>query len=285
MCEKAPNDDGVVGGNQANILLPVQERRHPSGILQFFTTRGLDGDGPETLAGAGPYDRFNLAGHVGDDPSHVAANRARLLQHLPPPAKTLCLVNQVHGRDTWIVRDHDGPEVDADALVTDQPGRVLGILTADCVPVLMADAEARVIGAAHAGWRGALDGILDSCLEAMEKIGARRNRINVTIGPCIRPPFYLVDPSFLDRFLLEPGNKIGIESQRFFSEGSEQGKLCFDLPGYVRARLRLLGHPPERVQDVERCTYRSESTFFSHRRAFQRRAVPCGRQMSGICLL
>ncbi len=288
MYEKTPNSAGVHRGNQANILLPIKEDWLPAGIGLFFSTRGLNTAKNFT---PDPYDHFNLASHVGDCPERVSRNRTMLLQNLPPTAKMLCHLDQVHGRDTHIVPASPAlptPSTSlarADALVSKQPGQVLGIFTADCAPVLMADPRARVIGAAHAGWRGARDGILDSCLESMESMGADRKNIHVIIGPCIRPPFYLVDPPFRDHFLQPLKNKMSLGVQNFFSDASDQGRLCFDLPGFIQARLRFLNLSAERIQDVEHCTYRSETTFFSHRRAFQQSNVPCGRQMSGIFLL
>ncbi len=287
MCEKTPNNDGTSRGNQANILLDIQEGYQPAGTGLFFTTRGLP---PGADADIDPHGDFNLASHVDDRPERVARNRAILKKNLPPSAKTLCFLNQVHGRHTLVIRadsdlSHpDRPLADGDALVTDRPGVALGLFTADCAPVLLADPRARVIGAAHAGWRGARDGVLDACLERMESLGANRKEINAIIGPCIRPPFYEVDPPFRDQFLRHVENKLSLGSQKFFSDAANRGKLCFDLPGYIQARLRFLNLEKERIQDVEQCTFRSETTFFSHRRAFQRGRVPCGRQMSGIFL-
>jgi hypothetical protein len=161
-------------------------------------------------------------------------------------------------------------------MVTDRAGLLLGILTADCAPVLFADADAGVIGAAHAGWRGALAGVTDSTIEAMERRGAKRDRIRAAIGPCIAQPSYEVDNAFRSRFVeAEAGNA------RFFVEG-KGGKSHFDLAGYVGERLRL-AHIAK-VEPLHLDTYSDPDRFYSFRRATHRGEADYGRQLSAIAL-
>ena len=176
-----------------------------------------------------------------DDRAAIFENRKRAIAAVLPNAE-LVTVHQVHSADA-VYAERAWPQEDrphADAMVTDRPKLLLGILTADCAPVLFADDEAQVIGAAHAGWRGALAGVTDSTIEAMEKLGARRHRIAAAVGPCIAQLSYEVDESFRDRFCTqEPG------SERFFIE-SATGRPHFDLPAYVVHRLIAAG-----VEQVE----------------------------------
>jgi YfiH family protein len=161
-------------------------------------------------------------------------------------------------------------------MVTDRPDLLLGILTADCAPVLFADAELGVIGAAHAGWRGALAGVTDSAIAAMEQLGARRDRIRAAVGPCIGPASYEVDPAFRDRFIQDdPANA------EFFSDGPA-GKPHFDLPSYVEHRLRAAGIG--QVEMLRLDTYAESERFYSYRRAAHRGEADYGRQVSLIAL-
>jgi YfiH family protein len=160
-------------------------------------------------------------------------------------------------------------------MVTDRPNLLLGILTADCAPVLFADVEARVIGAAHAGWRGALAGVTDSTLSAMERLGARRERIRAAVGPCIAQPSYEVDQAFRQRFL-----GADVENGRFFVDGAN-GKPHFDLPAYVAERLRAAGVQAE-ILGFD--TYVDADRFYSYRRATHRGEADYGRQVSLIGL-
>ncbi|MBF0179651.1 MAG: peptidoglycan editing factor PgeF [Magnetococcales bacterium] len=263
---------------QGNILLLRGKIFPPqAGVDHFFTTR-------QGGVSTGGYASLNLGGHVDDHPEAVARNRALLLAALGLGARELALVNQVHG-DRAVVAGTEGAYPDADAVVTDQPGVVVAVLTADCVPVLFADHQARVVGAAHAGWRGALAGILDNTLALMETLGARRERIAAIIGPCIHAASYEVDAAFRDRFPAGADNKINQGHQKFFSNRAESGILTFDLPGYVHGRLIENGLDALAIFNLEQCTYALDSLFFSHRRATHRGEVPCGRQMGGIHLL
>ena len=170
----------------------------------------------------------------------------------------------------------DAARPQADALVTDRPGLVLGILTADCAPVLFADAEAGVIGAAHAGWKGAIAGVTDATIAAMEQLGARRARIAAVVGPCIAQPSYEVDEAFRDRFLADdPGNAA------FFTAGRPQHHQV-DLEGYVLNRLRAAGLA--RIEGLALDTYTAPQRFFSFRRATHGAEPSYGRQISLIAL-
>ncbi|MBF0271152.1 MAG: peptidoglycan editing factor PgeF [Magnetococcales bacterium] len=264
-------------GNQENILFPWKNSPPVSGIVPFFTTR-------QGGVSQGNWDSFNLGDHVSDRPDHVNTNRERLLRSLAPHGRELALVNQVHGirveRAGW-----HGTRPDADAVVTDREGVVVGVLTADCAPVLLADPMARVVGAAHAGWRGAVAGIVENTIEAMETLGADRNRMLAIIGPCIGPDCYEVDLTFRDQLLKSTENKMEQEWQKFFSREKKPDKVNFDLPGYVLARLIKTGIDARQIINLEQCTYALESLFFSHRRAVHRGQTPCGRQLSGIFLV
>lgn len=206
----------------------------------------------------------------------IQANRRRGVDAVLPGAR-LVGVYQVHGRDC--VEAGDWAEADrpqADALVTDRPGVLLGILTADCAPVLFADRRAGVVGAAHAGWKGAVAGVTDATVEAMERLGARREDIAAAIGPCIAQASYEVDAAFRTRFLAEaPGN------DRFFAAG-RTGHFQFDLEGYVADRLARAGIG--RVEALSRDTYADEAGYFSFRRATHRQEPDYGRQMALIGL-
>lgn len=219
---------------------------------------------------------LNVGTGSADDPEAVAENRRRAAGAVLPGAR-LVTVYQVHSADcvvagTWPFADRPR----ADALVTDRPGLLLGILTADCAPVLFADAEAGVIGAAHAGWKGAIGGVTDATLTAMEKLGARRERIAAAIGPCIARASYEVDDGFARRFEeSDPAN------ERFFTSG-RAGHFQFDLEGYVAARLAAAG--VTRIDMLGLDTYADQARFFSFRRATHRGEPDYGRQISLIGL-
>lgn len=212
-----------------------------------------------------------------DDVAAVNENRIRAAAAVLPGAR-LVSVHQHHSPDCVAVAqpwdDADRPR--ADALVTDRPGLLLGIVTADCAPVLFADRAAGVAGAAHAGWKGALAGVVENTVAAMEALGASRARIAAAIGPCIAQPSYEVDEGFRARFLAADS-----ANARFFAAGAP-GHWQFDLPGYVVRRLEATG-----VGAVEACgqdTYSQPSRFFSFRRATHRGEPNYGRQLSLIGL-
>ena len=213
----------------------------------------------------------------GDDPAAIAENRRRVAAAVMPGA-ALVGVYQVHGRDC-AVTDAAWAEADrphADALVTDRPGILLGILTADCVPVLLADHGAGVVGAAHAGWKGALAGITDSTIAAMQAKGATTASITAAIGPCIGAASYEVDTAFVDRFLAaDPAN------DHFFRAG-RAGHAQFDIAAYVAARLAAAG--VARVEILGDDTYALDADYFSYRRACHRSENGYGRQLSVIGL-
>lgn len=220
---------------------------------------------------------LNVGLGSGDEPATVAENRLRAASAVLPGAR-LVSVYQVHSPDCVTVHEpwSDAGRPEADALVTDRPGILLGIVTADCAPILLADREAGVIGAAHAGWKGALDGVTDRTVEAMEALGARRSAIAAAIGPCIAQPSYEVDEGFAARF-----RSADSENDRFFERGRE-GHWQFDLEGYVAHRLESTG-----VGLVERLrldTYAAPGRFYSFRRSSHREEPAYGRQMSLIGL-
>jgi YfiH family protein len=211
-----------------------------------------------------------------DEPAAIEENRRRAVEAVQPGAR-LVTVYQVHSPDCAVA---DAWSFDArpkaDALVTDRPGLLLGILTADCAPVLLGDTEAGVVGAAHAGWKGALGGVIDSVVAAMERLGARRDRIAAAIGPCIARASYEVDEDFGRRFEdADPAN------EQFFTAG-RSGRLQFDLEGYVAARLAAAG--VGRVDALGIDTYADEDAFYSYRRATHRNEPDYGRQISLIGL-
>ncbi len=212
-----------------------------------------------------------------DDPALTAENRCRAVEAVLPGG-TLQTCYQIHSADVVTVTepwaDTDRPR--ADALVTNRPGLVLGILTADCAPVLFVDASAGVIGAAHAGWKGAFTGVTDATIAAMEVLGANRVNIAAVVGPCIAQKSYEVDAAFEARFLEQAA-----ENERFFRAGRE-GHAWFDLEGYVASRLRDAGLSHVGLMGED--TYAQEARFYSFRRATHRAEASYGRQISLIGL-
>jgi YfiH family protein len=218
---------------------------------------------------------LNVGLGTGDDPAAVTENRRRAVEAILPGA-ALVTVYQVHSPDcvTAATAWSDADRPHADALVTDRPGLLLGILTADCAPVLLADREAGVVGAAHAGWKGALGGVIDSTVAAMEALGARPERIAAAIGPCIAQASYEVDEGFARRFIaLAPGNA------RFFAPG-KPGHHYFDLEGYVAAQLVAAGIG--RVEQLGLDTYAQPDRFYSFRRSTRLGEATYGREIALI---
>ena len=213
----------------------------------------------------------------GEELARVEANRRRAADAILPGAD-IASVHQIHSPDAVIVRDavprDERPH--ADALVTDQRGLLLGIVTADCAPVLLADVEAGVIGAAHAGWRGAVAGVTDRTIAAMITLGARVERIAAAIGPCIAQRNYEVNAGFAERLLSDDA-----AAERFFADGP-RGRPHFDLEAYVVARLAAAG--VRRIEAAGLDTYALEDRFFSYRRATHRGEPNYGRQLSLIGL-
>jgi YfiH family protein len=212
-----------------------------------------------------------------DDPEAVAENRRRAVAAVAPGAR-LVTVHQAHSPVALHVAEPwpDGARPEADAIVTDRPGLALGILTADCTPVLLADRQARVIAAAHAGWKGALGGVIEATLALMETYGAERGRVAAAIGPVIARKSYEVDETFLRRFAeADPDN------DRFFSPG-RPGRHQFDLEAFVLARLAAAG--VTRAEALGLDTYSNPDLFYSYRRATHRGEPDYGRQLSLIAL-
>ncbi|MCL3881254.1 peptidoglycan editing factor PgeF [Marivita sp. GX14005] len=232
----------------------------------FFTRRGG--------ASSGVFAGLNCGTGSSDQREIVSINRSRVADAMEVPIERLVSVHQVHSA---AVRDVTGPldepRPKADAMVTHTPGIALGVLTADCQPVLFADTEAQVIGAAHAGWRGALDGVLEATVDAMIAMGARREGIAAVIGPSISQRAYEVGEEFLETFLAEDP-----QYARFFVTGNE-GRYHFDLPGFGLHRLRSAGIKAEWTRH---CTYSDSTRFYSYRRATHAREADYGRLIAAI---
>ncbi|HMP55364.1 MAG TPA: peptidoglycan editing factor PgeF [Novosphingobium sp.] len=214
---------------------------------------------------------------AGDDPAAVAENRRRAGEAVLPGARMVG-VYQVHSPDCVTVAEpwDDDSRPQADALVTDRAGLVLAIVTADCAPVLLADLQARVIGAAHAGWKGAIGGVCEATVAAMETLGAQRSRIVAAIGPCIAQPSYEVDEAFRARFMAEDP-----ASDRFFKAG-RAGHCQFDLEGMVAARLAGCGVGRVEAMGLDTCA--QPARYYSYRRATLAGEPAYGRQISLIGL-
>jgi hypothetical protein len=212
-----------------------------------------------------------------DDPAAIAENRRLAVQAVAPGAR-LVTVRQVHSPTAIAVTEAfpDEARPPADAMVTDRPGLLLGILTADCAPVLFADSKAGVVGAAHAGWKGAFSGVVESTVAEMEKLGASRDRIAAAVGPCIARRSYEVDEAFLRRFV-----EADPENERFFALG-RAGHHQFDLEGFVISRLAQAGLT--RIEALGLDTYSDAERFYSYRRATHRGEPTYGRQISLIAL-
>ncbi len=236
----------------------------------FFTREGG--------VSAGIYESLNCGPGSADDARSVAENRSRAMAQLDLPAEALVTVYQVHSPDVVVV---DGPwpgeAPRADAMVTTRPGLALGVLTADCAPVLLADGRAGVVAAAHAGWKGAVGGVLDNTVAKMVQLGARKSTIVAAVGPCIGQRSYEVGAEFPAPFLAEDA-----ANADFFAPAPRDGRHLFDLPGYVSRRLARLG--VTEVTRVPADTCRDEGRFFSYRRATLRGERDYGRQLSVIVL-
>jgi len=212
-----------------------------------------------------------------DDPEKVRTNR-RLAADAVLPGAALVTVHQVHSPDVMFATAAwpDDARPHADAIVTDRPGLVLGILTADCAPVLFADPDAGIVGAAHAGWKGAFGGVVEATVAEMERHGADRTRIAAAVGPCIARRSYEVDDAFLQRFA-----EADPENERFFGLG-RSGHHQFDLEGYVVSRLAAAGLA--RIEALGQDTYSQPEIFYSYRRSSHRGEPTYGRQISLIAV-
>ncbi len=243
------------------------------GIAHGFFTR-------EGGVSEGIYAGLNCGAGSKDDRERVIENRRRVATHLGAAGDRLLTCHQVHSSDAIVVTEpwSLGQNPKADALVTRVPGIALGALAADCAPILFADPEARVIAATHAGWKGALDGVLEATVAAMTRLGARPNRIRAALGPCIGPTAYEVGPEFEARFVA-----VDAGFARFFRRARPEARPYFDLPGFVLERLARAGL--DTVESCTACTYTDEARLFSYRLATHRGEPDYGRQVSAIVLL
>jgi len=241
------------------------------GIRHAFFTR-------EGGVSGGVYAGLNGGLGSRDDPALIRENRRRMAERLGVTPENLLSVHQTHSPDAIVATGPwPGPaRPKADAMVTTTEGLALGITTADCAPILFADAKARVIGAAHAGWKGALTGILESTVDAMEKLGAERSRTVAAIGPLIRQPSYEVGSEFVARFL-----EADAENATFFLPGARNGHAMFDLAGYIRRRLEHAGVLV--IDDLGVDTY-SDERCYSYRRSVHRKEPDYGRLVHAIAL-
>jgi YfiH family protein len=237
----------------------------------FFTSEG----GVST----GHYASLN--GGIGSDDkaAHVAENRARMAAAVGVEPSRFLTLYQIHSPHVVVAEAPWTLEArpHADGIVTRVPGLAVGVSTADCGPVLFAEPQARVVGAAHAGWRGALSGVVEATITAMERLGAARERIRAALGPMIRQPNYEVGSDLMDRYAAEDPS-----SSAFFVPASRPDHALFDLPGYIAERLHRAGI--RHVGDVGLCTYADPSLFFSYRRATHRAESDYGRHVNAIAL-
>lgn len=238
----------------------------------FFTREGGVSDGL--------YASLNIGLGSRDDRDRVLENRARVASALGVTAEALAMPHQIHSPDVAVVEEAwapgEGPK--ADAVVTARPGLAVGVATADCGPILFADATARVVGAAHAGWQGAFKGVIAATVAAMEGLGASRARIVAVLGPTISATAYEVGPEFVARFV-----EADPTWARFFSPSTRAGHAMFDLPGFVALRLAEAGVGA--AGDLGLCTYADEARFFSYRRTTHRGEPDYGRLVSAIALV
>ena len=243
------------------------------GIAHGFFTR-------EGGVSEGIYAGLNCGAGSQDDRARVLENRSRVAGHLGTQPGHLLTCYQIHSATTVVVTEPWTFETmpRGDALVTNVPGLAVGALAADCAPVLFADPDARVVAAAHAGWKGALNGILEATIATMTRIGAKRNRIRAALGPCIGPTAYEVGPEFEANFLA-----VDLDYGRFFRRPTPEARPYFDLPGFILARLSVAGL--DTVECCTECTYSAESRLYSYRRSTHRAEPDYGRQMSAIVLL
>jgi len=237
----------------------------------FFSRRGG--------VSRGLYTSLNCGRGSGDDRKSVDANRARTAAALDMPPGSLFTNHQIHSNAVALIDEASEPDEvrEADALVTNRPGIVIGVLAADCAPVLFSAPGERVIGAAHAGWRGALDGVCDATVDAMIDLGVRPDGIKAAVGPCIGGESYEVGPEFPAPFLDQDP-----ENGRFFEKAERDGHFLFDLSAYLVRRLSRLGLGEVLRMDADTC--RDDANFFSYRRSRHRSEPDYGRQLSAITL-
>lgn len=251
---------------QSDLLSDLKPIRHG-----FFTRQGG--------VSSGLYESLNCGFGSSDEARSVAENRRRVAERLAPEATLPNTPRQTHSARVFTATGPWSPSKppDADAVVTTTPGLTIGVLTADCAPVLLADANRGVVGAVHCGWRGTLAGILENALEQMETLGADRRSIRAVVGPAISPDAYEVGPEFLERFAAEDA-----QNRSYFSDGKRPDYPMFDLPRFVTARLSAAG--VVEVGDLDACTYARPDRFFSYRRSVHQGESDYGRQISAIVL-
>ena len=222
------------------------------------------------------YHGLNCGYGSADSARNVRHNRDLVAKSFAVDPTHLISVHQTHSTQVTTVRAPLSKPVQSDAMVTDQPGLALAILTADCQPVLFSDANAGVIGAAHSGWKGAVGGVIQSTITEMIKLGAARENITAAIGPCISQASYEVGPEFLNQFVAE-----NTDFTRFFTNGTDD-RYLFDLPSFCLHQLRSedIAH----AEWVGHCTYTDESRFYSYRRTTHRKESDYGRMISAIVL-
>lgn len=241
---------------------------HDACVHGFFGREGGVSEGLYASLNCGPGSK--------DNPEHVKENRARVTRALGMRPEQLCTLYQIHSATAVMVeRPWEGVPPQADAMVTNIPGLTLGILTADCAPILFADSHAGVIGAAHAGWKGAVSGVVENTVVAMESLGAKRDQIAAVVGPCIAQASYEVGPEFIARFA-------PADAEQLFNPSSRAGYHRFDLAGFVEQSLRQAGLRRKAVLAMDTCS--NSQQFFSYRRTTLAREPDYGRQISCIAL-
>lgn len=235
----------------------------------FFTRQGG--------VSSGIYDSLNVGAGSQDEPANVQENRRRVAGYFDLPVQSLQTLYQVHSPDVVsITAPLSSPRPQADAMVTNVPGLILGALSADCGPVLFCEAEAGIIGSAHAGWRGALGGVLENTVEAMIALGAERSKIRAVLGPCISQANYEVGAEFMAQF-----TKIRQDYEQYFADSANQGRKMFDLWRFIVDRLSASG---VEASSLNLCTYADEARFFSYRRTTHRDEPDYGRQIAAIAI-
>ncbi len=252
--------------------------------MMIFSSKTLDSPrvahaffGRDGGVSEGIYEGLNCGQGSKDNPEHIKENRQRVAAHFSEKPEKLCTVFQIHSSDVVVVSEPTQAQHRADAMVTTMPGLVLGILTADCAPVLFADAEAGVIAAAHAGWKGALNGVLANTVQAMLKLGARKDRIKACIGPAIAQASYEVGPDLIDAIMRKDPT-----TKQFFAPTTKRTFAMFDLQGFVKHQLKAAGLHD--ITQVAMDTYANEPHYFSYRRTTHRGELDYGRHISAITL-
>lgn len=248
----------------SSLLSAIPGLRHA-----FFTREGG--------VSGGIYEGLNGGLGSNDDTAHVAENRRRMAEQMGVAPDRFLSLHQIHSPDAVVATGPwQGDKPRADALVTRTEGLAIGVTAADCGPILFVDPAARVIGATHAGWKGALTGVIESTVDAMEKLGADRSGMVAAIGPLIRQHSYEVSGEFVERFLAA-----GSDNAAFFIPSSREGHSMFDLPGYIRMRLENAG--VLMIDDIGVDTY-SDERFYSYRRSVHRKEPDYGRHVHAIML-